>query len=370
MNYKIKNPVRLIELFSGIGAQYQALENLGVDFKGYATSEWEVNAVASYKAMHCPDDNINYDEGFSVEEIEQKLLGFGVSTDGKKPLTKQQLKRKSEVWKRNVFNNFRATNNIGSIINAKGSDLGIVDTDKYTYIVSYSYPCTSISLAGKKDGMVEGSGTASSLLWEVKRLLSECADRELPQVLLMENVSQVHSKKNITEFEKWIAFLEELGYKNYWQDMNAKDYGVAQSRNRCFMISILSTEEGDYEFPEPIPLKYIFADYLEDSVEEKFYLKGEKPDILINKLIDNGVLAERELQQTDQLINQILSKQQTASLQEQIEESQTTTKKEMLYLNYNKIDKVGATVAKTLCARDYKGFGTGFDTMNGVLEEN
>lgn len=37
-------------------------------------------------------------------------------------------------------------------------------------------------------------------------------------------------------------------------------------------------------------------------------------------------------------------------------------------MNYNFVDKVDTDCAKTLCARDYKGFGTGFDTMNGVIE--
>ena len=119
--------------------------------------------------------------------------------------------------------------------------------------------------------MAEGSGTRSSLLFEVGRLLDEV--EELPQILLMENVPQVISKKNEEAFTKWKNTLEWKGYKNYIQLLNAKDYGVAQSRNRCFMVSILGDK--GYQFPKPIPLNKCMKDYLEDEVDEKYYLSDE-----------------------------------------------------------------------------------------------
>jgi DNA (cytosine-5)-methyltransferase 1 len=134
--------------------------------------------------------------------------------------------------------------------------------------------------------MVEGSGSRSSLLWEVRRLLDEC--EELPQILVMENVPQVHNKKNMPDFQKWLDFLSSKGYKTYWKDLNAKDYGVAQNRNRCFAVSLF----GDYsfEFPNPIPLNKVMADYLEEEVDDKFYLKTEKAQKLIDSLISSGKL--------------------------------------------------------------------------------
>ena len=120
-------------------------------------------------------------------------------------------------------------------------------------------------------GMERGSGTRSGLLWEVERLLKEC--NELPQVLLMENVPQVHGKKNKASFDEWCQFLESLGYKNYWKDLNAKDYGVPQSRNRCFMVSLLG--DYSYEFPKPIELKLRLQDLLENEVDEKYYLSDK-----------------------------------------------------------------------------------------------
>ena len=99
--------------------------------------------------------------------------------------------------------------------------------------------------------MSKGSGTRSGLLWEVERLLNETEN--LPQVLLMENVPQVHSKKNMDDFQDWIKFLENKGYSNHWKDLNAKNFGIPQNRNRTFMVSILGPY--NFEFPEEIPLR-------------------------------------------------------------------------------------------------------------------
>lgn len=116
--------------------------------------------------------------------------------------------------------------------------------------------------------MQKGSGTRSGLLWEVERLLDEC--KELPQVLLMENVPQVIGKKNIKDFQSWRRKLESLGYSNYVQLLNAKDYGIPQNRNRCFMVSILG--EYHYTFPKKKKLELKLKDLLEDKVDEKYYL--------------------------------------------------------------------------------------------------
>ena len=138
--------------------------------------------------------------------------------------------------------------------------------------------------------MSKGSGTRSGLLWEVERILTEIRDSngELPQILFMENVPQVHSQDNMPDFRKWLDFLESLGYTNYYQDLNAKNYGVAQNRNRCFMFSFLGNYS--YIFPQPIPLKKKLKDYLEDNVDEKYHINNEKADKLIKQLIDNGTL--------------------------------------------------------------------------------
>jgi len=140
--------------------------------------------------------------------------------------------------------------------------------------------------------MKKGSGTRSGLLWEVERILKEIRDGggELPQILFMENVPQVHADANMVDFQNWIDFLTSLGYVSYWQDLNAKNYGVAQNRERCFMFSFLG--EYNYHFPQPIPLKKKLKDYLEDDVDEKYYINNEKAEKLIKQLIDNGTLPQ------------------------------------------------------------------------------
>lgn len=134
--------------------------------------------------------------------------------------------------------------------------------------------------------MKKGSGTRSGLLWEVERLLNETEN--LPQILLMENVPQVISADNIDDFHSWCSFLESKGYKCYTQILNAKDYGVAQNRERCFMVSILG--DYNYKFPQPIPLDKTMKDYLEDEVDEKYYINSEKAQKLIKDLRESGQL--------------------------------------------------------------------------------
>ncbi len=211
-------------------------------------------------------------------------------------------------------------------------------------------------------------------MWEVERLLNEVGN--LPQVLLMENVPQVHGKKNMEDFQRWIAFLESKGYSNYWQDLNAKNYGVAQNRNRCFMVSILGNY--NFTFPNPIELQKVMKDYLEDEVDEKYYINNEKAQKLIQKLIDNETLQntinraeQSRFALTEQLTSQEKSKSETALRQDMTQESQTCGQMETVLLK-GMIDKQlepqaqKIDVSSTLMSRDYKGinnYGT-----NGVIE--
>lgn len=162
--------------------------------------------------------------------------------------------------------------------------MGIVDTDQYTYLVTYSFPCQDLSVAGKGKGMAKGSDTRSGLLWEVERLLNET--ESLPQVLVMENVPQVHSQKNMPDFQNWLDYLESRGYKTYWQDLNAMNYGIPQSRNRCIAVSILG--DFQFDFPAPITLTTVMADYLETDVDDKYYVTSDKAKELIDRLVSSG----------------------------------------------------------------------------------
>lgn len=149
-----------------------------------------------------------------------------------------------------------------------------------TYLLTYSFPCQDLSKAGKQRGMTKGSGTRSGLLWEVERVLNECKEQDsLPQVLLMENVPDVIGTKNYEDFMKWYNALENMGYQSYYKVLNAKDYGIPQNRERCFMVSILG--EYNYTFPKTIPLRLKLNDMLEESVDEKYYISNSKIESML-----------------------------------------------------------------------------------------
>lgn len=274
--YRIEKPIRLIELFSGIGSQHKALTNLGLKFENWKTCEWAYNSIIGYNAIHIKDFT-DYAKDMSKEQLLNYLNG-NISIDYNKPA---DLTKKPIEWLKKCYNSCIANHNLMNIMTTKGKDLEITDTDKYEYIMTYSFPCQDLSLAGKKLGMSVSQtdgGTRSGLLWEVKRLLDELnRERErdvstLPQILLMENVPEVVGERNIKDFQKWENYLSQLGYHNHIQILNGKDYGIPQNRRRCFMISILG---GDYQFPRKFELKYKLKDFLETNVAERYYLSDK-----------------------------------------------------------------------------------------------
>lgn len=262
--YKVDKPIRLIELFAGYGSQALALKYLGVPFEHWKICEWNYKSFEAYKKIHMDDDK-DYSAGKTKEELIEYLFKKGISSNWDEPMKLDQIKRLSEMKLREIYNNIQATHNLVNISQANGNDFEI--EKGYTYILTYSFPCQDLSLAGNKKGMAD-TNTRSGLLWEVHRLLTEMEIK--PDVLLMENVIQVHSQDNMPYFRKWMYELEKMGYQNYWQDLIATDYGIPQIRNRCFMVSILG--EYSYTFPKPFPLQIKLQDLLEKDVDEKYIL--------------------------------------------------------------------------------------------------
>ena len=216
--YTEQNPLRLIELFAGIGSQTQALTNIGVPHTVVGISEIDKYAIQSYKAMH------------------------------------------GEVT------------NFGDIREIKS----LPDADLWTY----SFPCQDISVAGKGAGIKEG--TRSGLLFEVERLLITASEKgNLPKYLLLENVKNLVSKKFKADFDRWLYFLSSLGYTNYWQILNAKDFGIPQNRERVFCVSIRG-EHKPFKFPEKRELKLRLRDMIDEVVDEKYYLKESTIRSIIN----------------------------------------------------------------------------------------
>ena len=154
--FKITKPIRLLEIFGGYGSQSLALKYLGVPFEHHFLSEWAIPSIQAYKDIHFSDDNTDYSEGIADEEIISFLEGR-VSRDYSNPLTREQVIRLGEKQRRTIFNNMKASRNIGSVCLAKGSDLNITETDKYCYILAYSFPCQDLSSAGLGKGMARDS---------------------------------------------------------------------------------------------------------------------------------------------------------------------------------------------------------------------
>lgn len=221
--YTKENPLRVFTAFSGYDSQCLALNRLGIDYDLVGWSEIDPAAIKAHNALFPQYEERNYGD---ISKID---------------------------WSQ------------------------VPDFDLFTY----SSPCTDFSNAGSQAGGEEGSGTRSSLLWECRKTILA----KKPKYLLFENVKALVSEKFLYLFEKWCKELESYGYANYYQVLNSKDYGVPQSRERIFMVSILKTDDEPnpyYEFPRPVPLTKCVEDILEDDVPEKYYMKQEVTDRYID----------------------------------------------------------------------------------------
>lgn len=227
MKYTTDNPLRVFEAFAGYGSQAMALQRLkeqnpGFDFKVVGISEIDKFAIKSYMAVH--GETTNYGDISKVE------------------------------WDQ------------------------VPDFDLFTY----SFPCTDISNAGQQKGLQEGTGTRSSLLWECRRAI----EVKKPKFLLMENVKALAQDQFMPFFEKWCKEVEEYGYVNYWQVMNAKDYGVPQNRERVFMVSI-RIDNGmaqGFAFPQREQLTTCLGDVLEKEPDESYYLDDARVSELMQQV--------------------------------------------------------------------------------------
>lgn len=206
-------PLKVVELFAGIGSQRMALRLLGIPHEVVAISEINPKAIESYEAIHGPTLNLG-----DVRDIEH---------------------------------------------------LPACD------LLTYSFPCTDISIAGRQEGMTEGSGTRSSLLWEVGRLLADMVDRDIPPfALLMENVDAVTNNTFMPVLNRWISRLADLGYTSSYKVLNACDFVIPQHRRRCFMVS--ARNQMSFEFPIGEPTDLCLGDMMDCDVPESYFLSDEK----------------------------------------------------------------------------------------------
>ena len=213
--------MRLLSLFSGIGAFEKALDNLGVKYELVNYCEIDKYASKSYAAIHNVSEDLN--------------LG----------------------------------------------DITKVDTSKLPQdidFVSYGFPCQDISSAGKQKGFTDENGntTRSGLFFEALRIIQDTK----PKIAIAENVKALVGNKFKEEFKIVLESLETAGYNNYWKVLNAKDYGVPQHRDRVFIVSIRKDIDpfgffNEFQFPEPFKLNIRLRDILEKEVDEKYYLSDK-----------------------------------------------------------------------------------------------
>lgn len=232
--------IKVFEAFAGYGSQMMALRRVsrrhagGADFQLVGWSEIDDNAIAAHNAVFPEYAECNHGDISKVD------------------------------WER------------------------VSDFDLFTY----SFPCQDISNAGLQRGLREGSGSRSSLLWECRRAI----ETKRPSFLLLENVAALASKKFMPDFQRWIDYLDEQGYRTFWKKINAKDFGVPQNRVRVFALSIRKDASAKfpqlfpsgikYDFPQPFPLERRLRDVLVtyhdgESVEDRYYLKT---DVILGRL--------------------------------------------------------------------------------------
>ncbi|MGV3029422.1 DNA (cytosine-5-)-methyltransferase [Streptococcus sp. 32226D021BW] len=230
----------MIETFSGIGSQSQALKNLGVDYEVVATAEWDINALYAYDIIHNGKQDLKDLRHHTKESLIKELMKFNISGNGKSPLTEKSLRSMPIIQLKSIYAAIIRNNNLVDISEVHSQDLPDAD------ILTYSFPCQDLSVSGhwhnNTGGIDRDAQNRSTLLWQIERILKEyeASGKELPKFLLMENVSNILSKRHIDNFREWQAFLEDLNYVNKVYTLDARDFGVPQTRKRTFMISVLA----------------------------------------------------------------------------------------------------------------------------------
>lgn len=254
--FDTNKPLRVVELFSGIGFQSMGMELAEIPYEVVAISEIDKFAILAYASIHTDYLKIrdDYDFQLSKEEMVEILQRKNVDV---RPST--NIERVKDFWLAD-----KLSNNLGDISLLTGDDF-----PKNIDVMTYSFPCQDLSKAGQQSGL--GKGTRSGLVYEVLRILQELKEiNNLPKMPIMENVVDLVQAKFVKQWQGIQQEIEKIGYVNYQQTLNAKEYGIAQNRDRVFMVSLLG--DYNYNFPKPFELKYRLKNYLEEEVDDKYYL--------------------------------------------------------------------------------------------------
>lgn len=236
--------IRVIETFSGIGAQAKALKRLtsrahGFDYDIVATCEWEIGAIYAYDLIHNGSQDLSIYETLSKENLLEILQAYNLSFNGKQSMSFESLKRMPEKQLKAILHSIKANNNFVDITRVHARDLPDAD------LLTYSFPCQDLSISSywhqNFTGINRDANNRSSLLWQIGRILTEyeMINKEKPRFLLMENVTAINSPMHAENFALWKEQLRDLGYTvNKTFDLNAKNFGIPQNRVRTFMLSV------------------------------------------------------------------------------------------------------------------------------------
>lgn len=224
--------LRYISLFSGIGAFEKALTNLNIDYELVGFSEIDHEAIISYCAVHDID----------------------------------------------------ISKNLGDISKIETNNLKDID------FISFGFPCTDISSAGKQAGLKKGSGTRSSLLWEALRLINDIK----PKYTIAENVKNLVSDKFKDDFNDFLNLMSDYGYNTYYKVLNANDFGIPQNRDRVFIVSIRKdVDDGDFKFPDSIKHNLSMTDFLENTIDPK-YISESKTKVFLDRIKNKSISFQAE----------------------------------------------------------------------------
>ena len=257
----MKKEIVLYEAFAGIGAQWKALKNLSeklnIKVTNIGSCEWYIDAIISYISIHY--GILNSEINFSKQEMVEKLKNMPFSSDSKKPVKDNYFLNMKENKLRSIFpylygyiNNDYLLSKFNKTRERERENFvnisNLINLPKDIDIFTYSFPCQDISQQGKQKGI--NPNTRSGLLLQIEKILKN-NQKNLPKVLLLENVKALVSKKFLNQFQSWIEALNDLGYESDWKVLNSSDYGSSQNRERVFLVSILKNKiKKKFTFPK------------------------------------------------------------------------------------------------------------------------
>lgn len=282
-------------LFSGAGMQERGLENagkeIGFDIKVVQTCEMDIYAIQTYAAIHnglTKEMVDNYDAYPSREEMAEELkvkrIGYDFVKDKEYDWDKKAKSKSKDL--ETTWLACKLNHNVGDIMKVKELE--------YCDMLTWSFPCCDLSVAGAQKGLVKSedgqNGTRSGLVYEVIRLLNVAKEKgTLPKFMIMENVDALVNKKNKPAYELINEELSEIGYNCYYEVMNTKYTGIPQNRARCYAMYVRKDiDQGGFTFPLKFDNGIRLKDILEENVDDKYFIKNEKAQELIDKLVESG----------------------------------------------------------------------------------